>query len=390
MRYVIALGGNALLQRFQRPDAGIQRRHVRVAAAALAPVIAGHQVLICHGSGPQIGMLANESDDPELAEPFGLDTLGAQTQGMIGYWLAQELANAGVTAPVAVVRTQTLVDPADPAFAAPTKFIGPSYPRSVAEQLAVQRRWTVAADTAGWRRVVASPEPRRLLELSTIAALAAAGTVVVCAGGGGVPVVSDAGGLRGVDAVVDKDLTAALLAVAVHADRLVLLTDVHAVLRDFGRPNELALTEVRVGELDEMTFPPGSMGPKVEAAKRFATATGRPAVIGSLAEAASVLSGASGTTILADADHAHADADAHSQHSHPPGPGLTEPKRLRPNERTRTQVEQVMRRIGLSDRIAEAHRMLPEVVDLDRDGQLLSGLGLSMDRIVDGLGAGPW
>jgi carbamate kinase len=300
MRYVIALGGNALLQRLERPDAGIQRHHVKMAAAQLAPVIEGHEIFICHGNGPQIGMLANESDaDPELTEPFPLDTLGAQTQGMIGYWLAQELANAGVTAPIAVVLSQTLVDPFDPAFKTPTKFIGPTYTKVQADALAGQRGWTVAPDTAGWRRVVASPEPQQLLELPTILALATAGTVVICAGGGGVPVIRDETGLRGVDAVVDKDLTAALLGIAVDADRLVLLTDVPAVMRNFRRSNESRLTNVRVDDLDEMTFPPGSMGPKIEAGKRFATNTGRPAIIGSLAEASSVLSGTSGTTILA-------------------------------------------------------------------------------------------
>lgn len=302
MRYVIALGGNALLHRFERPDAGIQRKHVREAAAQLAPAIAGHEVYLCHGNGPQIGVLANESDaDLDLALPFPLDTLGAQTQGMIGYWLAQELANAGVAAPIAVVLTQTVVDAADPAFAVPTKFIGPTYTRSQAEALARERRWTVAADTAGWRRVVASPEPRRLVELPTIAALASLGSLVVCAGGGGIPVIEDAQGRHGADAVVDKDLSAALLAVAVHADRLIMLTDVPAVMTDFGGPHQAALTRVRVDELDGLTFAAGSMAPKIEAAKRFATATGRPAVIGSLDDAAAVLAGRSGTTIEADA-----------------------------------------------------------------------------------------
>jgi len=302
LRYVIALGGNALLHRFERPDAGIQRHHVKEAAAQLAPVIEGHEVFICHGNGPQIGVLANESDaDLELAQPFPLDVLGAQTQGMIGYWLAQELANAGVSTPVAVLLTQTLVDPDDPAFAAPVKFIGPSYTRAQAERFATDRGWTVAADSAGWRRVVASPEPRRLLELPTITSLAAAGILVVCAGGGGVPVVRDADGLRGVDAVVDKDLAAALLAVSVGADRLVLLTDVSGVMRNFGREDASPIAEIRVDELDGMPFPSGSMGPKIEAGKRFATATGRPAAIGSLAEAAAVVSGTSGTTIVADA-----------------------------------------------------------------------------------------
>ena len=246
MRYVIALGGNALLQRSERPDAGIQRHHVKQAAAQLAPLLAGHEVFICHGNGPQIGMLAQESeDDPALALPFPLDTLGAQTQGMIGYWLAQELANAGVTAPIAVILTQTLVDQDDPAFAAPTKFIGPTYTEAQAEAFAEQRGWSVAPDTGGWRRVVASPEPRRLLELPTIAALATTGTLVVCAGGGGIPVVRDENGLRGIEAVVDKDLTAALLATSVDADRLVLLTDIRAVMRNFGRPDQSPLSDPR-------------------------------------------------------------------------------------------------------------------------------------------------
>ena len=389
MRYVIALGGNALLQRFERPDAGIQRHHVKEAAAQLAPLLAGHEVFICHGNGPQIGMLANESDaDMELGLPYPLDTLGAQTQGMIGYWLAQELANAGVTAPIAVILTQTLIDPNDPAFAAPTKFIGPSYTRAQAQEFATQRRWTVAADTVGWRRVVASPEPRQLLELPTITALAATGTVVVCAGGGGIPVVRDENGLRGVEAVVDKDLTAALLAAAVDADRLVLLTDVRAVMRNFGRPDESPLSEVLVDELDDMTFPAGSMGPKIEACKRFVTNTGRPAVIGNLADAAAVLAGTSGTTIVADA------VPAPARSPHPPsrsGRSRRHPaKRTNSSERSRTEIEQVMRRVGLSDRVGEAHRLLPEVVDLDRDAGMLLDLGLSMDRIADDLGAAPW
>jgi carbamate kinase len=382
MRYVIALGGNALLQRHERPDAAIQRRHVREAAAQLAPVIAGHEVFLCHGNGPQIGLLANESAaDPELAVPFTLDVLGAQTQGMIGYWLTQELVNAGVRAPIAVVLTQTLVDATDAAFAAPTKFIGPTYSQTQAEAFREQRQWTIARDTAGWRRVVASPEPQQLLELPTITALARAGNLVICAGGGGVPVVRDDDGLRGVEAVVDKDLAAALLAVAVDADRLILLTDVPAVMRNFGQPGEESLRELRVDEVDDMTFPPGSMAPKIEAGKRFAVATGKPAVIGSLADAASVLVGRSGTTIIA------APVSAQPISRLPPPTGV---ERADSSRRPRREIERVMRQVGLRDRIGEARRLLPDVVDLDRDGRVLQALGLNIDRIADDLGAGPW
>ncbi len=302
MRYVIALGGNALLQRAERPDAAIQRRHVSVAARQLAPLIAGHEVIICHGNGPQVGMLAGESaDDPQLSEPFPLDTLVAQTQGMIGYWLAQELANAGVGGPVAVILTQTLVDPDDPALAVPTKFIGASFSHARALEYRERRGWHVAADTAGWRRVVPSPGPQGFVEIELIRSALRAAPVVVCAGGGGAPVVRDGNALHGVEAVVDKDLAASLLAVELDADRLVVLTDVDAVKTGFGTVGETALYSVYVDQLDAMSFPAGSMGPKIQACSQFATRTGRAAVIGSLERAADVLAGVSGTTIRAHA-----------------------------------------------------------------------------------------
>ncbi|MEV4224569.1 MULTISPECIES: carbamate kinase [Nonomuraea] len=303
MLLVVALGGNALLERGERPDAAVQRRHVRAAARALAPLGAEHTLVLCHGNGPQIGMLAVESaNDPDLAHPFPLDTLGAQTQGMIGYWLAQELANAGLPGPVVTIVTQTEVGADDPAFAAPTKFVGQSYPEAEARRLAVEHGWTVARQGEGgaWRRVVASPAPRRVVELPTIRRLVAAGTSVICGGGGGVPVLPRPGGrLEGAQAVVDKDLTAALLAIELGADRLVVLTDVDAVRRDFGTPRERPLSSVDVGELRAMRFPAGSMGPKAEACVRFVTATGRPAAIGALRDAAAVLAGQAGTTITA-------------------------------------------------------------------------------------------
>ncbi|WP_394618914.1 carbamate kinase [Lentzea sp. JNUCC 0626] len=299
MVLVVALGGNALLERGERPDAAVQQRHVRAAARALAPLAAEHALVVCHGNGPQVGVLALESEnDPELTHPYPLDALGAQTQGMIGYWLAQELGNAGVPTPVVAVVTQTVVDHDDPAFDAPAKFVGTTYPEREARRLAAEHGWTVARDTSGWRRVVASPEPRLVVELPTIRRLLASGATVICGGGGGVPViVREHGRLEGVQAVVDKDLTAALLAIELEADRLIVLTDVDSVRADFGTTHERALSTVDVDALRALDLQAGSMGPKAEACAWFVSTTGRPAAIGSLADAAAVFAGTAGTTI---------------------------------------------------------------------------------------------
>ena len=298
MRIVVALGGNALLMRGERADAFVQLHHVEVAARALAPLAAEHELVVCHGNGPQIGLLALESEaDPSLTRPYPLDTLGAETQGMIGYWLAQSLRNAGVRKPVLAIVTQTVVDAADPAFTAPTKFIGPIYDGDQADRLAKQNGWTMAADGPHWRRVVPSPEPLRLVEQESIEQLVSGGTVVVCAGGGGAPVVDD-GQLRGVEAVVDKDLTSAELAIVLKADHLLLLTDVSAVMTDFGMPDAEPLHHLDVEDIEHLTFPAGSMGPKIEACRRFVQATGSMAAIGALADAGALLVGAAGTAII--------------------------------------------------------------------------------------------
>jgi carbamate kinase len=301
MRVVVALGGNALLQRNERPDAGIQRRHVRQAAAALAPLAGEHQLVLCHGNGPQVGMLALESQaDTGLSRPYPLDVLVSQTQGMIGYWLVQELRNAGVAQPAVCVVSQTVVDPSDPAFGHPTKFIGASYDQGEAQELAERLGWTIAADGPRWRRVVASPKPLGLVEIETVRSLADSGVLVVCGGGGGVPVTrSDAGELTGVEAVVDKDLTAAELAITLKADRLLVLTDVPAIILDYGTPDARPIPAIDADALSALTFPAGSMGPKVEACLRFVTASGQPAAIGALTDAADILAGRAGTTINA-------------------------------------------------------------------------------------------
>ncbi|MDQ2755626.1 MAG: carbamate kinase [Actinomycetota bacterium] len=299
MRLVIALGGNALLQRGEKPDAATQLQHVRAAARALAPLAPDHELVICHGDGPQVGMLALESEnDVSLSNPYPLDVLVAETQGMIGYWIAQSLRNAGVTTPILSLVTQTIVDRADPAFAHPTKYVGRDYDHTRAQQLADQHGWAIAEDGRRWRRVVASPEPQRLVEQDSITTLLAHHTVVICGGGGGAPVFEDdRGQLSGAPAVVDKDYVASLLAVTVHADRLVVLTDVPAVMADFGTPQAAPLSHLTLDDLASMQFPVGSMAPKVEACRRFVRATGASAVIGALDDVAALLDGRAGTTI---------------------------------------------------------------------------------------------
>ncbi len=311
MRIVVALGGNALLQRGDKPDAGVQLVHVRAAALSLAPLANEHDLLICHGNGPQVGMLALETaSDSALTKPYPLDDLVAQTQGMIGYWLIQSLRNAGVSKPLLGLITQTVVDQDDPAFGRPSKFIGPGYSQAQAQKLANRHGWKVAADGDRWRRVVASPQPQRIVEQSSVTALLDTGAVLICAGGGGAAVTETSDThLSGVEAVVDKDYVAAMLAIAVGADRLIVLTDVPAVMTDFGTPRAAPLSHVTLDELTKMSFPTGSMKPKIEGCRRFVAATGSPAAIGLLTDAAALLAGTAGTTISSTACPAAASGD---------------------------------------------------------------------------------
>jgi carbamate kinase len=307
MRIVAALGGNALLERGEQPDSDIQERHVRRAVAALAPLAREHDLVITHGNGPQVGMLAMESEgDPALSRPYPFDVLGAQTQGMIGYWLVRALRQVVPERQVGCLICLTLVDAHDPAFTSPTKFVGPVYGRDQARHLAASRGWVVKQDGPSWRRVVPSPEPRELVELPLIGGLLGSGAIVVCAGGGGIPVIAGPGGeLRGVDAVVDKDLTAALLATSVKADALLLLTDVEAVIENYGAPDARPIRRATPADLRSMAFPSGSMGPKVTAACRFVTGTGGLAAIGSLSSAEKMLAGECGTIISCHGDQVH-------------------------------------------------------------------------------------
>src|SRR5688500_10034810 len=233
MRIVVALGGNALLQRGQKPDADVQEGNVRRAVEALAPLAEDHELVLTHGNGPQVGVLALQSaSDPHLTTPYPFDVLGAQTQGMIGYWLLQSMQNHLPGRQVAAIINQTLVEAADPAFDDPTKFVGEVYTQEEAQRLATERGWAVKADGTGWRRVVGSPRPQRVVETRLIRLLLESGAVVVCAGGGGVPVIRDeTGRLQGVEAVIDKDLATAVLAEPLEADAQQLPTDVAAGAR---------------------------------------------------------------------------------------------------------------------------------------------------------------
>ena len=305
MRIVAALGGNALLQRGQKPDADVQEANVATAVAALAPLAEEHELVITHGNGPQVGVLALQSaSDPNLTSPYPFDVLGAQTQGMIGYWLLQSMQNALPGRQVAAIINQTLVESSDPAFDNPTKFVGEVYSQEEAESLARTRGWTVKADGDKWRRVVGSPKPQRVVETRLIRLLLNSGAIVVCAGGGGVPVIrNEQGHLEGVEAVVDKDLTTSVLAEALEADALLVLTDVPQVSRAFGTADAAPIHRATPASLRREQFPAGSMGPKVDAVCRFVELTGDMAAIGRLEDAVAIVNGEAGTIVTPAGDY---------------------------------------------------------------------------------------
>ena len=304
MRIVVALGGNALLHRGERPDADVQQVNIDRVATALAALAHENELVITHGNGPQIGLLAVESAaDPGLSAPYPMDLLGAQTQGMIGSLLARALRAALPGQHIVALVTHTLVRADDPAFARPTKFVGEVYPRDLARSLARKRGWHIARDTTGWRRVVPSPFPERIVETDTVHELLGAGTLVICAGGGGVPVTADhdTGALTGAEAVIDKDLTAALLAEDLKADFLLILTDVPCVYAGYGTLDQRPVLDATPAELRQGgSFPDGSMKPKVEAAARFVERTGGLAAIGALDAAYEIVHGRSGTLVRPD------------------------------------------------------------------------------------------
>ena len=301
MLVVTALGSNALLRRGEPMTADKQRANVRAAAAALAQVASEHQLVVAHGNGPQVGLLALQGAAYAKLETYPLDALDAQTEGMIGYIIEQEVGNLlPFDRPFATILTMVEVDPDDPAFRNPTKFIGPVYLREEAERLARTKGWSFKPDGDKWRRVVASPEPKRIFELRPIQWLLERNTIVVAAGGGGIPTVYEEDAdrkLRGAECVIDKELASELLARELNADVFVMLTDVDAVYVDFGTRTQRAIRRASPDSLATLRFPAGSMGPKVDAACRFARATGKRAAIGGLADLTKILDGRAGTTI---------------------------------------------------------------------------------------------
>jgi carbamate kinase len=302
MRIVVALGGNALLKRGEPMTADVQQANVRRAAASLAELIGdGHQIVVTHGNGPQVGLLALQSTAGTKDDAYPLDILGAESEGMIGYLIERELGNCLPSDMlIATLLTQIRVDAEDPAFREPTKPIGPVYEEPVARKLADERGWRVARDGEKWRRVVASPLPIEILEMRVISLLVERNVVVICSGGGGIPVVArQDGSLIGVEAVIDKDRASALLARQLGADMLLLLTDVDGVYLDYGTQAAKRIKNVGAAALAADQFAPGSMRPKVEAAKNFVTATSHAAAIGRLEDAVAIVQGNAGTRIEA-------------------------------------------------------------------------------------------
>lgn len=306
MRVVVALGGNALLRRGQILTDETQRENVGVACDELAPIALEHELVISHGNGPHVGLLALQAEAYEDVPPAPLDVLGAQTQGMIGYVVEQELGNRlPFEMPLATLLTMIEVDPEDPAFVNPTKPIGPIYSEAVASALKAEKGWTFAPDGNGHRRVVPSPRPRRIFELDQIRWLLERGAVVICAGGGGIPTMYEADGmLVGVDAVIDKDHASSLLATGLDADRLIMATGVDAVYLDFDATSQRAISYAHPESLLAMKdhFPAGSMRPKVVAACEFALDTDNAAAIGALHDVGSMLDGKAGTIVTTQAD----------------------------------------------------------------------------------------
>jgi len=303
MLIVTALGGNALLKRGEPMTAENQRANVRIACEALAPVARDHQLVIGHGNGPQVGLLSLQQTAYGKVDPYPFDVLGAQTEGSIGYMIEQELGNlVPFERPFATLLTMIEVDPADPAFKNPTKFIGPVYAKVDADRVAKEKGWVFKQDGDKWRRVVPSPEPRQIFELRPIKWLLEHNTIVIAAGGGGIPTMYEHGAKRklvGVECVIDKDLATELLARELGADLLVILTDAEAVYVDWGKPTQKAIRRGSPAALGAMQFAAGSMGPKVQAACRFASATGKSAAIGALADLGKIIAGEAGTTVSA-------------------------------------------------------------------------------------------
>ena len=303
MKVVIALGGNALLRRGERADADVQMANVRIASKSVAEIAKEHNVVLTHGNGPQVGLLALQADAYKDVTPYPFDVLGAESQGMIGYMVAQCVGNDLPDRQVVNIITQTEVDPKDPAYVDPRKFVGPVYDKETAEKLAAERGWTIAADGKYFRRVVPSPQPKKIVEIETIRQLVDSGAMVIASGGGGIPVVrNEQGKLEGSEAVIDKDMSASIMADELDADALLILTDAPSIALDWGTPDQKEIKEISPEKLKEYSFAKGSMGPKVEAVCRFASTGKGFGAVGRLEDALDILNGKAGTIIRKNAE----------------------------------------------------------------------------------------
>jgi carbamate kinase len=299
MRIVIAAGGNALLQRHQKPHIAIQKENIKIACQAITELAVRHQVIITHGNGPQVGLLALQAAAYKAVGVYPFDVLGAESQGMIGYFLAQELKNQLPKKNVVVLLTQVEVEASDPAFTHPDKFVGPTYTKAQADHLSTQNKWYMKQDGKAFRRVVPSPLPKNIIEFEAITSLLEKNFIIICAGGGGIPVIrNNQGKYTGIEAVIDKDYTSALLAEQLSADRLMLLTDVPFVMENWQTENEKPIHIIKPDELEKLPLARGSMKPKVTAACQFVRNTQKIAHIGLLADADRILQQKTGTTIL--------------------------------------------------------------------------------------------
>ncbi|MDC5837918.1 carbamate kinase [Vibrio europaeus] len=294
---VVALGGNALLRRGEPLEAEVQRQNIEIAVKTISEIAQEYNVVLVHGNGPQVGLLALQGLEYKKVAPYPLDVLGSETQGMIGYMLMQEFKNQMPNVNATCMLTQMTVDPSDPAFADPTKPIGPIYEEAEARELAEKYRWTIKPDGQHFRRVVPSPQPTGIIEHEAITALIEQGHLVICTGGGGIPVKRENGKLVGVEAVIDKDMSAAFLAKQLDADALLILTDADAVYLDWGKPTQHALRSTNPSELAQYQFDAGSMGPKIEASCEFIKQGGKVVGIGSLQDGLRILQGTAGTNI---------------------------------------------------------------------------------------------
>lgn len=301
MRLVLALGGNALLKKGEALEASVQLHNITVAAQGIAAIAGNHELVITHGNGPQVGLLALQAESYTQVKAYPLDMLDAESAGLLGYAIVQQLHNAMPHRQSVALITQVLVDQNDPAFKTPDKPIGPVYDTTNGAKLAGHLGWSMVKTDGGLRRTVPSPQPQKIIEKPEIELLTTQGRIVVCCGGGGIPVIREASGkVKGIAAVIDKDATSAMLAAELDADRLVLLTDIEAVFQHWGTDQAHPVTEATVAELQALRFEPGTMGPKVAAACRFVATTGKPAHIGHLNQLSDILNGHSGTLICAE------------------------------------------------------------------------------------------